>query len=109
MWKSWSTVDGIVDDLALGFVALNLMPMSHSENGQDYKCMGIYAKNREEWAFTDLATIRQSGTTVAFYDSLGPSAVEFVIRQTKLATISCEVRYLRILITLKLQGRAESV
>ena len=42
--------------------------------------MGIYAKNREEWAFTDLATLRQGGTVIAFYDTLGPAAVEFVIR-----------------------------
>ena len=41
--------------------------------------MGIYSQNREEWAFTDLATIRQSGTVIAFYDTLGPAAIEFVI------------------------------
>ena len=71
--------------------------------------MGIYAKNREEWTFTDLAVLRQSGTVIAFYDTLGPSSVEFVIKQTKVATISCQLQSLRPLIMLKSQGRADSV
>ena len=55
------------------------MPESFEE-GQNWRLMGIYSKNREEWAFTALATQRQSGTVVAFYDTLGPSGVEFIIR-----------------------------
>lgn len=46
--------------------------------------MGIYSKNREEWSTTHLASMSLSGTTVAFYDTLGPAAVEFVLSQTKL-------------------------
>ena len=109
MWKTWSTVAGIVDDIAMGYVALNLMPVGHSDSEQEYRFMGIYSKNREEWTFTDLATIRQSGTTVAFYDTLGPSAVEYVIKQTKVATISCESKYLKTLIKLKTQGKADPI
>lgn len=71
--------------------------------------MGIYAKNREEWTLSDMACMRQSGTTIAFYDTLGAAAVEFVIKQTQLATISCASSYLKTLIMLKNQGRADSV
>lgn len=74
-----------------------------------WKFMGVYAKNREEWTLSDMASMRQSGTTIAFYDTLGASAVEFVIKQTQLATISCAATYLRTLIMLKSQGRANSV
>jgi long-chain acyl-CoA synthetase len=63
--------------------------------------MGVYAKNREEWTLSDMACMRMSGTTIAFYDTLGASAVEFVIKQTQLATISCAASYLRTLIMLK--------
>ena len=45
-----------------------------------FKFMGIYAKNREEWILTDLANVKNSVTTIAFYDTLGPAAVEFVIK-----------------------------
>jgi long-chain acyl-CoA synthetase len=79
---------------------LNLLPEVVAEENV-WKFMGIYAKNREEWTFTDLAVLRQSGTVIAFYDTLGPSSVEFVIRQTRVATISCQLQSLRPLIMLK--------
>ena len=71
--------------------------------------MGVYAKNREEWTISDMASLRQSGTTIAFYDTLGPAAVEYVIKQTELTTISCAGNYLRTLVMLKSQGRADSL
>ena len=88
--------------------ALNLLPEVEGE-GQIWKFMGIYAKNREEWAFTDLAALRQSATVIAFYDTLGPSAVEFVIKQTMLTTIACSSQSLLPMIMLKSQGRADSI
>ena len=41
--------------------------------------MGIMSKNRWEWTVTELASVRQSGTTVALYDMLGPDAMQFII------------------------------
>lgn len=41
--------------------------------------MGIFSKNREEWAIAALACLRSSITIVPIYDSLGPSAVKFMI------------------------------
>jgi long-chain acyl-CoA synthetase len=41
--------------------------------------LGIFAKNREEWAVIDLACMRNSVTIVPFFDSLGPEALSFVI------------------------------
>lgn len=55
------------------------MPEIEGE-GQMWKFMGVYAKNREEWTLSDMACMRQSGTTIAFYDTLGAAAVEFVIK-----------------------------
>ena len=74
----------------MGYQVLGLMPETIQED-EPWRFMGIYAQNREEWAFTDLATIRQSGTVIAFYDTLGPAAIEFVINQTELTTISCDL------------------
>jgi long-chain acyl-CoA synthetase len=71
--------------------------------------MGIYAKNREEWMLMDIANMKNSVTTIAFYDTLGPAAVEFVVVQTKLTTISCSSNYLPSLIKLKKDGKAESI
>lgn len=108
VWKTWSQVDEIVYDLARGYKTLNLLPETEGD-GQKFAFMAIYAKNREEWILSDLATMCQSGTTIPLYDTLGPSAVEFVIKQTNLTSISCAGNYLRTLIMLKTQGRAPSL
>lgn len=66
--------------------ALKLCPTIHSE-GKDWNFLGIFAKNREEWAVADLACVRSSVTIIPFFDSLGPSALSFVIKQTELQTM----------------------
>lgn len=71
--------------------------------------MGVYAKNREEWILTTIANMKNSVTTIAFYDTLGPSAVEFVIKQTSLTSISCAAQYIPGLLKLKKDGKAESL
>ena len=71
--------------------------------------MGIYAKNREEWVMMDVANFKNSVVTIAFYDTLGPKAVEYVIHQTELTTISCSSNYLPALIKLKKDGFAHSI
>lgn len=71
--------------------------------------MGIQSKNREEWILVHIANMKSSVTTVAFYDTLGPQAVEFVIRQTELTTISCSSNYVTGLIKLKKEGKADSI
>ena len=78
-------------------------------DGEKWKFMGIYAKNREEWMVTTLANMKNSVVTVAFYDTLGPQAVEFVIRQTQLTSISCAGQYVAGLIKLKKDGKADSL
>jgi long-subunit acyl-CoA synthetase (AMP-forming) len=62
----------------IGIQILNLSPSVHTE-GQDWNFLGVYAKNREEWAVVDLACMRSSITIVPFFDSLGPQALSFVI------------------------------
>jgi len=85
-----------------------MMPEIDSE-GQKWRFMGCYSKNRAEWVLADLASASLGGTTIAFYDTLGPQAVEFVISQTELTTITCGGQYLSKLILLKSQGKAKSI
>ena len=107
VWKTWAEVDSIAQDLARGMRSLNLLPEIQNEG--HWKFTGIYSKNREEWIITELASISQSGTTVAFYDTLGPDSVEFVINQTQLTTIFCAGQYVKTLLQLKSQGRVPSL
>ena len=60
-----------VNNLAKGIKSLNMMEDVVAES-QKWNFMGIYGKNRPEWVLTDLASATLGGTTIAFYDTLGP-------------------------------------
>lgn len=65
-------------NLIIGAEYLGLSPVTPAES-TDYKFMGIFGKNREEWVVIDLACLRNSVTIVPFFDSLGHDALRFVI------------------------------
>ena len=77
IWKTWTEINDIVECLARGYKHYDLLPKI--ENEGSWRFLGILSKNRWEWAAAELASVRQGGTTVAFYDTLGPSAVEYII------------------------------
>jgi long-chain acyl-CoA synthetase len=80
-WMSWVEADEYVTALAKGLKSFNMMP-DVDVSGKKWNFLGIYAKNRPEWVLCDLASTALNGTTIAFYDTLGPQAIEFVINQT---------------------------
>ncbi len=71
--------------------------------------MGIHSKNREEWALTDLACLRNSITIVPFFESLGKESQSFIINQTSLSTLCTELKYLDTIISLKKSGASPSL
>jgi len=77
-----------------------LHPQCQAE-GKNWKFLGIFAKNKEEWAVIDLACMRNSVTIVPFFDSLGPDALTFVINQTELTTMCIEKTNFDLLVKLK--------
>lgn len=81
--------------------AFKLAPTTQQE-GKSYNFLGIFAKNREEWAVTDLACVRSSCTIIPFFDSLGPSALSFVIKQTELQTMCVDATGFDNLLKVKL-------
>ena len=105
---SWSDCDDYVMSLARGFKAIGMMPDVEAD-GKTWNFLGIYAKNRPEWVLCDLASTAINGTSIAFYDTLGPQAIEFVINQTQLSTICCAGASLSKIILLKSQGKAQSI
>ncbi len=87
---------------------MDLTPVIHDE-GKDWQFMGVLSKNREEWVFIHLANQKNSVITVGFYDTLGPSAIDFIINQTKLTTMSCSGNYIDNLIKVKGLGKVPSL
>jgi len=45
------------------------------------KLIGIYAKNCEGWAVTDLACCISNIASVTLYDTLGAESSEYIIKQ----------------------------
>jgi long-chain acyl-CoA synthetase len=107
-WMTYKECDEFITNFAKGLKALDMMPDIEAE-GRKWNFMGIYAKNRPEWALTDLACSSLNGTTIAFYDTLGPDSINYVISQTELTTITCAVQQLSKIILLKSQGKAQSI
>ena len=67
--------------------------------------MGLYSKNRHEWALMDAAAAYGNITTVPLYDTLGKEYLSLIIEQTQLQTIACSKDSLRYLVTLKQQNK----
>jgi long-chain acyl-CoA synthetase len=107
-WMTWQEVHDLSENMSRGCVELGLVPESHGD-GRTFKFMGIYGINRWEWYVTNFANMMNSCTTVSFYDTLGPEAIEFVMEQTGLATISVQLKSVEGLIKLKEAGKSHNV
>jgi long-subunit acyl-CoA synthetase (AMP-forming) len=78
-------------------------------DGKDWRFMGIMSKNREEWATTQIANYHMDITQVTFYDTLGPEATEYILKQTQLTTISISADYLSMFTKIKREHKSEAL
>lgn len=82
----------------------------HNVDGvSELKMIGVFSKNREEWAVVDLACTISSTTVVPFFDSLGPDALSFVINLTTLTSMCIEGGTIDTFIKLKEKGEIKSL
>ncbi|KAL4228419.1 Long-chain-fatty-acid--CoA ligase 6 [Mactra antiquata] len=64
------------------------------DNGMKSKeddIVGIFSQNRTEWVLTERACCAYTFVPVALYDTLGDQAVAFIINQTEMKIIVCDV------------------
>ena len=66
--------------------------------------MGIYAKNREEFAVVNLSSLRSDVTIVPFFDSLGLQALQYIIDQCELITMCVDLKGFTNLMKLRETG-----
>lgn len=76
---------------------------------REFRILGFYSKNREEWALGDMACIQANVTSVPLYDTLGKDTIDYIIDQTGLSTIICTQDKIENLTKLKNNGKAESL
>ncbi|MCJ1307252.1 hypothetical protein MMC25_000898 [Agyrium rufum] len=63
--------------------------------------VGLWCQNRPEWQLTDLGCMSQSLFSVSLYDTLGPSAVEYIIQHASLACVVTSLNHIPVLLKLK--------
>ncbi|XP_062501468.1 long-chain-fatty-acid--CoA ligase 1-like [Corticium candelabrum] len=63
--------------------------------------IGIFMQNKPEWVITEQAVNAYSMVLVPLYDTLGPSAVSYIINQAEISLIVCDSNKVDILIEQK--------
>lgn len=57
---------------------------------QPHQLVGIYSQNRPEWILFEQGCYCYSLVVVPLYDTLGPDACAFIIKQTDMSTVIVE-------------------
>lgn len=107
-WLTFTEVNNNVSHLARGLKALDLCPDFQAE-GRSWRFCGVWARNRQEWMTTLLAGMHYDITNVGFFDAMGVSAVDFVLKQTEMVTLFLEGGLLPKILEMKGKGLATSL
>ncbi|KAL8446643.1 hypothetical protein Emag_004703 [Eimeria magna] len=104
--RHYSAVDGLTENLSsspverlaleVGSGLLNgdMVPQRTFDSGTGksltLRCIGIFAKNREEWVITEHACNAYGFTVVPLYDTLGPHSTRFILEETQMKSVVCD-------------------
>ncbi|WPK23546.1 hypothetical protein PUMCH_000787 [Australozyma saopauloensis] len=72
----------------------------HDQNNLSF-ILTLYLENRPEWVIADLACVSYSITNTVLYDTLGPSASEYILALTKSPAVVASHKNVKTLIDLK--------
>jgi len=84
-WQTYRQVADVVDAVGSAIAHLSLAP----PNDTGHRLVGLYSKNRWEWAAAQQALYTRNAASVPLYDTLGDRSVTYIIRQTAMPTIVC--------------------
>lgn len=77
-WITYDRANTKAVAIGAGLVSLGVQPQ---------QAVGIFALNRAEWVLTALGCYSQKLRVVALYDTLGDSAVEFIVNHAELSVV----------------------
>lgn len=87
---SYSQVDSLSTFIAKNLKSRKLYVEKNfeDENDQDnWKIVGIFARNCVEWVLTDLACHKSNTTSATFYHTLGSESFDYIFEQTQVSTV----------------------
>ncbi|KAG0075269.1 Long chain acyl-CoA synthetase 7 peroxisomal [Linnemannia elongata] len=91
-WLTYSRVQERVTHFGAGLTHLGLATQQN---------FGIFSINRPEWTMSELAGYMYNFTSVPLYDTLGVSAIEFIVNQTEMETVIASADKAWILLNIK--------
>lgn len=108
MYMTFGQVGEYGTGLAKSIIKRELAPKKEWD-GRTLRILGIYSKNREEWALMDVACVLANISSVPLYDTLGDSSIEYIVQQTEMSTIACGEDKIKHLCKLKKEGKIPSL
>ena len=91
VWMSYDEVKTSADNFASGVSNLDLAPLSQDPEGEGMRFLGFFCKNCPDWVIASQGCNLAGVVVVPLYDTLGASAVQYVVNQTQMSTILCSV------------------
>ncbi|KAG0293702.1 Long chain acyl-CoA synthetase 7 peroxisomal [Linnemannia gamsii] len=91
-WQTYDKVKERVTAFGAGLFHLGLVATGK---------LGIFAINRPEWTMSELAGYEYNYITVPLYDTLGVTAIEFIVNQTEMEIIIASVDKASIVLHMK--------
>ncbi|KAL8833046.1 MAG: hypothetical protein Q9170_004551 [Blastenia crenularia] len=96
-WMDYATVQRRRANLGAGILEINRQAgITEQKFG-----VGLWCLNRPEWQLKDLACMSQSLYSVSLYDTLGPSATEYIINHASVSCVATSLPHIPTLLKLK--------
>ncbi|KAF9394054.1 hypothetical protein CPC16_000299 [Podila verticillata] len=91
-WMTYSKVQERTTNFGAGLIHLGLTTQSN---------FGLFSINRAEWTMSELAGYSYNFVSVPLYDTLGTSAIEFIVNQTEMELIIATADKAAIVLNIK--------
>lgn len=108
VWRTYKQAHDEAQALAKSMWSLNMTPPVETD-GKTFRLLGLYSRNRPEWAISNWAIMHFSGTVVTLYNTLGEDSLKYAFEHTEISAIACDERSFQKILVLKTNGFASSL
>jgi long-chain acyl-CoA synthetase len=108
VWRTYAEAHKEAEALAKVLFSDSMVPITEGD-GKDLKMMGLYSRNRPEWAIVNWAVMHFSGTVVTLYNTLGEDSLKYAFDHTEMTIVSCDEASFKKLLTFRKDGGIKSL
>lgn len=107
-WKTYDEVKTLSLHFGSGLISKKLCRVEE-QGGYSVRFIAIYSKNCEKWHISDFGSAIYGVTSVPLYDTLGVTAIEFILHETELKTVCLSNDKIQSLLDLKAEDKLGKV